>query len=883
MNKKIILAFVFAISLFSFVLVSAQEIQTKGDDISYNTTTSDYGNNNSSGNDVDFKELAKANFVAFQSLKLNDVGPGYYVMAETHFTQQEAKEAQNTIKLPNYESGYIYDPKSELYHVYLAKFNNGSQAVNACLDQLGGKTTSSLWVLEVPGKIKEPKVSKRKEKKKAETTTPSEIIVAEEIATLPVKQNADKTLSQVVPDASVKQEIPNSINPKDDLALKDVSYEMLVDADQADTMLKVENKKSKKSFFKGSKSRTLQKADAYFDKMWYAKAAELYEEALSKGGDNYAPEVIQRAGDAYYFNTNMEQAYHWYNKLYDEYGKEMSNDFLFKYAHSLKGIGKYNRAKRLMKLYNKRMNKEDIGISFLTKEVKSAEVVLDEILNSEKQFDAKNLDINTKYSDFGATIIDSSHVIYASAKESKEGKGKKYQWNNQPFLDLYEAHLNLKEGELDSPTPMSKKINTRYHEAAVTFNPDKTVMYFTRNNYGKKKLRRDKKGVNNLKIYMSHKEEGNWSEPVELPFNSDDYSAGHPALSPDGKKLYFISDMPGTIGDTDIFVVDVYDKNSFSEPKNLGPNINTEKKEMFPFINEENLYFASNGRIGLGGLDVYKASYDSEEGFEEPINMGIPINSNKDDFSFVIDQENDFGFFSSNRDGGKGDDDLYSFDKVGDQLIAVLVTEKSTGNTLPNTLIELLDENGIVLEETITKADGSALFDGLVADNKYTVRANHEEFKEEIRTVKAIRNDTVNVPIVMGLDQLVDKITVEDGIKKIKTEMIHFDFDKYYIRKDAGVELDKLVKIMREYPNMVIKIESHTDSRGSREYNRNLSNNRAKSTKDYIISKGIAPNRIQSTTGFGEDRLLNGCDGTIRCSKKQHFLNRRSEFIIVNM
>ncbi|MEL6919023.1 MAG: OmpA family protein, partial [Bacteroidota bacterium] len=433
----------------------------------------------------------------------------------------------------------------------------------------------------------------------------------------------------------------------------------------------------------------------------------------------------------------------------------------------------------------------------------------------------------------------------------------------------------------------SKKINTKYHEASVTFSPDNTTMYFTRNNYGKK-LKRDKNGINHLKIYTSNKVDGEWTEAREVSFNSDTYSTGHPALSPDGKQLYFVSDMPGSIGATDIFVVDVLENGSFSEPRNLGPEINTEQKEMFPFINNKKLYFSSNGHVGLGGLDVYEVAFDEEEGFQEVKNVGKPINSNKDDFSYIVDEETQKGYFASNRQGGKGDDDIYSFkrlivEEAKENLNAIsgVVTELVTGEVMPEALVVLLDENNMKLKEVVAGEDGSFVFEDLDGSTKYIIKTVKDEFFEDERTIETRDNEVVNVDVSMK--KLKELIAIEDGIKKLKTDMIFFDFDRSYIRNDAADELDKLVEVMTQYPKMVIKIESHTDSRGSNTYNKYLSDKRAKSSRDYLISKGISADRIESAIGYGEERLLNECNGSVRCSKEKHELNRRSEFIIVTM
>lgn len=654
-------------------------------------------------------------------------------------------------------------------------------------------------------------------------------------------------------------------------------------SENASTKTSVSDKKQVSTYAKVSSSgKLLQKADEYFNKMWYAEASELYEQAL-KDKSNYSFEVLEKAGDAHYFNTNMEQAYKWYTILYEEYEEEMSADNIFKYAHSLKGNGKYARSKRLMRLYNKKMKNDRTTSS----SIETNEIVLDEILNKPRTIEIQNLSVNSEYSEFAPMFHNENDIVFASANDSSFLTTRRYKWDNQPYLDLYVGKLNEESSDIKNAVKFSKELNTKYHEAGVTFAPDNKTMYFTRNNYGKK-LKRDSKGINHLKIYRSQKIDGEWTKATELSFNSDSYSTGHPALSKDGKKLYFVSDMPGSIGDSDIFVVDVLEDGNFSSPKNLGPEVNTEQKEMFPFINGEKLYFSSNGHTGLGGLDIYEATLDEENGFSEVKNLGKPINSNKDDFSYIINEETKKGFFASNRDGGKGFDDIYSFKHLlaeevpeNTNAIAGIVTALVTGDVMPKALVQLLDENNVKLKEIETGEDGSFIFEDLDADTKYILKTDKDTFFANELEAATLKNDTVNVAIAMK--KLREMIAVEDGIRKLKTEMIHFDFDKSYIRKDASEELDKLVEVMKEYPTMVIKIESHTDSRGSAVYNEYLSNKRAKSTRAYIISQGIDASRIESAIGYGEQRLLNQCNGRIACPEEKHYLNRRSEFIIVNM
>ena len=780
-----------------------------------------------------FEEAAEKNEIAYRSFSgLEGVENGYYIVTGVFSKSKNLKRNIKKLNRKGFENaGSIINKNNGLNYIYLEYFPFGLEAVDACVSKLDGKYSGDMWILEVENSM----------------DIGGNDIPLEAIEPIDLNKEETESLSNLKDDEIEEPTIKRTINETT------------------------------------NKSKLIQRADHYFDKMWYAEAAELYEQALSKGDKFYSKDIIQKAADAYYFNTNMEKAYEWYNVLYENYGKDMSTDNIFKYSHSLKGTGKYARSKRLMKLYNRKM-KDDVN----TENVRPRnEVVVDNMMISNQEFELKNLAINTKFSDFSPMFLDSSQVVFASAKDSSFLSTRKYKWNNQPFLDLYVAKINEESEDLKNAIKFSKEINTKYHEASVSFSPDNKTMYFTRNNYGKR-LKRDKKGISHLKIYKSVKEGDEWTEAVEVSFNSDNYSTGHPALSPDGKQLYFVSDMPGSLGQTDLFVVDVLDNGSFSEPRNLGKEINTEHREMFPFFNGEKLYFSSDGHAGVGGLDVYSSEFDKELGFQEVKNLGQPINSNKDDFSYIINEENQQGFFASNREGGKGDDDIYSFKRltieeipVIENAIAGVVTELTSGDIMPQALVQLLDENGIKLKEMVTEDDGSFVFEDLDSSTKYTLKTVKDKFVENEMPIATTENERIEVDI--ALKRLEEMIALEDGIKKIKTEMIYFDFDKSYIRTDASKELDKLVSVMKEYPGMVIKIESHTDSRGSRVYNEYLSDKRAKSTRDYIISQGIEADRIESATGYGESRLINKCNGTVSCTETEHVLNRRSEFIIVKM
>ena len=859
---------------------------------------------------------------------------GFYLVAGVYGEKSNARKHLLSLKQTSLKPQIIQNPDNGMHYVYLSHQSEWQKAIEQCNSKFDGRYNKKLWILAILGEEEKqtPPVSIKLPAEKAEKESFKELIARHNIpmrsdpgfaglakgyylvaGVFGDSDNASTYLKKIKrnhPMAGIAKQEKSGLNflylkryhdgneaiskylNKLDGSFKDPMWILAVEPSSPQS---VENETSSNTAKESAVSsrpitktnkpvvndKLLEKADSYFDKMWYAEAAELYELILDENPENRSFEIIRKAGDAHYFNTNMERAFHWYDILYNQYKSEMRSDNLFKYAHTLKGTGKYGRAKRLMKLYNKALKEESSKRSYRSR---PNEAALDNILSTELEYDIKNVGINSEYSDFSPMFYQDNKVVYASAKDSAFFSTRRYKWNDQPYLDLYVAKLNEEEDDVKSAVKFSKKINTKYHEAAVTFSPDQQTIYFTRNNYGKK-LKRDKKGINNLKIYMSRKTGDSWTEAVELPFNSDEYSTGHPALSPDGTKLYFVSDMPGSIGKTDLFVVDVMGDGQFSEPRNLGPEINTERREMFPFFSGDKLYFASDGHVGLGGLDIYEVAV-TEEGFSEVINMGKPINSKKDDFSYIVNEETQKGFFASNRRGGKGDDDIYSFRRILPEepnlnAIAGVVTEMISGEVMPSALVMLLDENNMKLKEMETAEDGSFVFEELDSNTRYIIRTVKESYSADEQEISTLENERIEMAV--NMNKLEERIVVEEGIRKLKTDMIYFDFDKFNIRSDAAAELDDLVEVMKTYPTMVIKIESHTDSRGKRAYNKYLSDKRAKSTRDYLISKGIDPKRIQSAIGYGEERLLNECNGSVRCSSAKHQLNRRSEFIIVNM
>ncbi|WP_421803676.1 OmpA family protein [Flagellimonas sp.] len=617
----------------------------------------------------------------------------------------------------------------------------------------------------------------------------------------------------------------------------------------------------------GVADKLIEKANEYYDKMWYAESARIYDMVLEKTDAKHTSSLLSKAGDSHYFTGNLEKAYKWYNELYQLFSDDVSDETVFKYTQTLKGTGKYRRAAAITKILRQ---KREEPLKELQKQNDS---------NWEDAYTVKikNLGINSPYSDF-SPMFHGNGIVYSSAKDSSIFITRRYKWTNQPFLDIYEAKRKNDEGDLTQPKKFSKSINSKYHEASMAFSPDNETIYFTRNNYGKR-LKRGKNGINHLKIYRSRLVNGEWSKAEELPFNSEDYSTGHPTVSPDGTKMYFVSDRPGGFGETDIYVVDIYPDGGFSEPKNLGRTINTAAKEMFPYITENTLYFSSNRPMGFGGLDIYK-SEGVEDMFSIGVNLGKPINSSRDDFSYIIDAAGEKGYFASNRKGGKGDDDIYSFVLEANlNAITGFVAEAETEEALERAHIALFSATGALLFETMADTTGGYSFKNLSSNTDYTVVAQKEGYINDSLQVRTKENEGVSVSQYLRQLKRTEPSTV---VEMFEPSNVYFEFDSSEITTRSAEELDKLVAVLKENEGLSLKIASHTDARGPAAYNRLLSDRRAKSTKQYIVSQGVDPSRIISAVGYGEERLLNPCSDGVPCSPTQHRLNRRSEFILIS-
>ncbi len=621
-------------------------------------------------------------------------------------------------------------------------------------------------------------------------------------------------------------------------------------------------------------------ADQFFKDYAYYQATELYLEVLKKG--DTTAHVLSRLGDCYYNNSNVKLASYWYEKAVSNYD-DIDSEHLYKYIQTLRSLNQFEKAKIWTQVFKERKQNDK-----RFKDEDSFDIEKFEALESIEHVyvDFENLEINSVYADFGS--FEKDGILYFATSRVNDtitDPKKLYQWNKEPFLDIHQAKVEIIAGKKivsDAHSLVSEHINSNLHEASVTVSNDGNTLYFTRDNFNKKnKAAYDKDGTSNLRIYRATLKNGQWTEITDLPFNDDAFSNGSPALSPDGKVLYFVSDRPESIGQTDIFKVNIKSDGTFGTPTNLGREINTEGRENFPFIAKDStLYFSSDAHLNLGLLDIFESNIlkinkkDTTSVYLK--NLGAPYNSGFDDFAFFIDSDTNTGYFSSNREGGKGSDDIYAFGRYEcKQLITGITKDKISLETIADVTVKLMDESGKVIETVTSDANGFYEFKDVGCEKKYTILAGKTDYRPDQREMTTTKNNGDEIQLELFLTPLIID-------SEIVINPIFFNYDKSTIRPDAAYELENIVAVMREHPNMVIKIESHTDSRGRDAYNMKLSDRRAKATRDYLYSRGVLANRVVSAIGYGESQLINDCQNDVKCSEEEHQMNRRSKFIIIS-
>ena len=603
-----------------------------------------------------------------------------------------------------------------------------------------------------------------------------------------------------------------------------------------------------------AQNKNTKTADNLFNKFEYVDAAKEYMKLVDKEkADGY---VYKQLGDAYYNMFNAADATKWYAKAIET---SQDAETYYRYAQMLKADGKYDEANKQMQKFASMSPSDSRAKAF-----KENPNYVPKLMNKAKQYTVNSSEISSDKSDFGPLLVNNTLYFTSARNEAR----KTYGWTDEPFLDIYQADYNA-DGTISNAFPVAS-LNSKWHEGPVTLSADGNTIYFSSESYKENeslKVKDLKAKFSQIYLYRATKNGDSWGTITPLEFNSKDFSCSNPSLSMDGKTLYFSSNMPGGMGGNDIWKVAVNADNTYGTPENLGKNVNTEGNESFPFISNDNkmLYFASSGRQGLGGYDVFE--YELASG-KDAVNMGTPINTDKDDFSFSFNTKSDVGFFASNRNGN---DDIFKATPICGVDVMIVVTNATTGAILSNASVSILDEKNNVIATEMSNSKGEVKY-RVDCNKPYVVRATKDGFEGNTFAVAKTKEKMVKVAAAL---YPIDVIVTET---EIVLKPIYFEFNKSNITQEGAFELDKIVQVMKNNDKIVILAKAHTDNRGSDKYNLNLSDRRAKSTVQYIISKGINANRI-SGKGMGELEPKVDC-GT-NCTEEQHAENRRSEFLIV--
>jgi outer membrane protein OmpA-like peptidoglycan-associated protein/tetratricopeptide (TPR) repeat protein len=598
-------------------------------------------------------------------------------------------------------------------------------------------------------------------------------------------------------------------------------------------------------------AQNTKKADKLFNRLEYVKAAQEYLKFVeNNSANNY---VYKQLGDCYYNIYSPDEAVKYYEKAAVN---NTDAELHFRYAQMLKAQGKADLANKQMQEFAKKAPNDKRAKDFL-----SNPDFKKNIENKPDLFSIKKANLSSDLSDFGA-IQYGNNVYFASARNTKR---KNYGWNNEPFLDLYMATYDGAGNFSEAVT--IDDLNSNMHEGPLTMSKDGSTIYFSSESFKEGDFVKDKPSNSKqgqLYLYKATKSGDKWGKVTLLPFNNKNFSTANPSLSRDGKTLYFSSNRPGGQGGVDIWKVSV-NGDSFGEPENLGKGINTEGDESFPFISDDSktLYFASNGQLGLGGYDVF--SYDLASKKVE--NLGKAINSNKDDFAFTFSQDKKMGFLSSNREG---EDDIYLVDPICAVGLIVKVTDKKTGKSLAGAKVDIMDSTKKIINSYTTDANGE-ITSTCSCNKDHSLIATKNNYNPGSATFNA---NTAEHRVNIMLDPIEVVVTETEVI----LNPIFFEYNKHNITPQGAEELDRLVQVMKDRPEMIILAKSHTDSRGTDDYNIKLSDRRAKSTVQYIISKGIEASRITGE-GKGETEPKVNCGE--KCTEEEHAQNRRSEFKIV--
>jgi peptidoglycan-associated lipoprotein len=611
-------------------------------------------------------------------------------------------------------------------------------------------------------------------------------------------------------------------------------------------------------------------AQAY-NQLQYGKSNYFLKKYVEKDPTN--ADALRKLADGYRLTNQTRKAESVYAKLIKnkKTAKNATNEDKLNYAKMLMADEKYDEAKEWFMVYD--------SLSGGNEQAKNLIYSCDSIGTFKQDtalYTINEAGIRGVGERFCAVPYENGIVF--TGESMPNAKAKKLPYGNSGMLDLYAAEKDTtgEGGDYTKPSKLKGKINSPDHDGPCCFNKEGTVCYFTRTSLlvGKD----DKKQItaeNNSKLYRAEKDGNSWVNIKELPFNSNSYSVGHPSLSADGQKLYFMSDKPEGQGGSDIYV-STLDAGSgdWGEPVNLGAAINTNGNELFPYIADDNtLYFSTDARYTMGGLDVYASRYDGNN-WSKPENLNSPVNTSHDDYAFVMKPDGETGYLSSNR---SGKDRIFEWTRNDPVLfLNGSVVNKITGAPLQGVKVDLINTKTKAVISAMTDANGKYTFDGIECRTNYDIKVGKNMFvgsQDVLRTMKELKRKGFEVNLRM------DPIEIN---KPTRLNKIYYAFNRWFIRKDAVKTLDSLIKKMKDNPQMDIELSSHTDSRGSARYNMWLSERRANSVVYYMRRKGIDKRRM-IPKGYGETMIINRCADKVKCSESEHQENRRTEFKVLNI
>ncbi len=618
------------------------------------------------------------------------------------------------------------------------------------------------------------------------------------------------------------------------------------------------------------------KADYLFNNFAFNEAAELYKIVLNKNENK--DYISRQLGDCYSYMREPEKAIEYYKTIVTQ--ENVPVEYYYKYAQALRATKNYETSRTWLRTYQDKGGQLEEG--YLSKDA----TFIDKITNTAPNYVLKNAFFNSIVSDFGA--FEHKDTIYFASTANKGVLTKhRHAWDAQPFLDVY-ATAKTADTIIHHKAKLKGRVNSTYHDGPLVITNDGKTMYFSRNNFIRQKLGESNVGINHLKLYKASYKNGKWTHIKELPFNDNNYSIGHPTLNRDETRLYFSSDRPGGFGGSDIYYVAINKDGTYGKPVNAGKAINTKKNELFPFVNSEDiLFFSSDGHQGLGLLDIYVTAYNADKIPTHVVNLGLPINSSKDDFSFFMNTDAKTGYIASNREGGLGKDDIYTYTKIPQLKVSGTVRDAKGQTPINNCVIKLTNPSGQDISYVETNANGtySINIDREVNYKLTASKANYADYTMDVSSSGvATFTETITANFELREKPKADIIKSKPVAVVKDLGAIYFNFDSAEIKESDSNALTTIINTMlNTYPEMTIKIESFSDARGPESYNDALSQKRAEATYNYLISKGINPSRIVEHKGYGEHDSTKHCETTPKeCSKKDYELSRRTNFIVVN-